>query len=229
MARDNRRENIENPIVRRSRKKELENNCKMREAYMELRNSGMSNPEIAEKFGIDISSLYKALQKIADENGVTRESLLDRKVPATKAKPESKSASKAKPESKSRPASKAKLVEKKTKKNFESERVREMKKRFMELHNNGARIPEIAEMFQLSAWSIYHHLQAIADANGVTRDSLLQVVMPKGIKKNKPKSSDCEEKQDVNELVSELKGGFDKAHEILDGLIEVVDSLIKKG
>lgn len=219
MARDNRRENIENPIVRRSRKKELENNCKMREAYMELRNSGMSNPEIAEKFGIDISSLYKALQKIADENGVTRESLLDRKVPATKAKPESKS----------KPASKAKPVEKKTKNNLESERVREMKKRFMELHNNGARIPEIAEMFQLSDWSIYHHLQAIADANGVTRESLLQVVMPKGIKKNKPKSSDCEEKQDVNELVSELKVGFDKAHEILDGLIEVVDSLIKKG
>lgn len=219
MARDNRRENIENPIVRRSRKKELENNCKMREAYMELRNSGMSNPEIAEKFGIDISSLYKALQKIADENGVTRESLLDRKVPATKVKSESKS----------KPASKAKPVEKKTKNNLESERVREMKKHFMELHNNGATISDIAKMFQLSDWSIYHHLQAIADANGVTRESLLQVVMPKGIKKNKPRSGDCEEKQDVNELVSELKGGFDKAHEILDGLIEVVDSLIKKG
>ena len=56
-----------------------------------------------------------------------------------------------------------------------SERVKRMKKNFIRLHNEGKTIAEIAKEFQITNWTIYKHLQEIADENGVSRESLLQV------------------------------------------------------
>ena len=54
-----------------------------------------------------------------------------------------------------------------------SDRVLEMKKRYMELHNAGLKPSEIADYFELSSWTIYHYLGEIAEENGVSRDELL--------------------------------------------------------
>ena len=43
---------------------------------IDYHNQGRSIPEIAEIFGVEFSTVYKNLQKIADANNVTRESLL---------------------------------------------------------------------------------------------------------------------------------------------------------
>ncbi len=45
--------------------------------YMIRRMEGLSNLQIAEKYGVTNQTLYRYLQIIADNNGVTRESLLD--------------------------------------------------------------------------------------------------------------------------------------------------------
>lgn len=58
----------------------------------------------------------------------------------------------------------------------ESERMRQMKECFIRLHEEGVSISEIAEKFNLGESTVYQKLQEIADANGVTRDSLLQQV-----------------------------------------------------
>lgn len=57
-----------------------------------------------------------------------------------------------------------------------SERVVQMKASFMELHEAGLTIQEIADKFNLSRATMYRHLESIALENGVTRESLLQQV-----------------------------------------------------
>ena len=54
-----------------------ERKIQLEKGYMECRNKGMTNSEIAEYFRVSTWTLYHSLQKIADDNGVTRESLLD--------------------------------------------------------------------------------------------------------------------------------------------------------
>ena len=58
----------------------------------------------------------------------------------------------------------------------ESERVVQMKANFMNLHQEGWSIPEIADKYNLSKASVYRHLETIASQNGVTREALLQQV-----------------------------------------------------
>lgn len=55
-----------------------------------------------------------------------------------------------------------------------NERTLRMRNEFMELHFSGLSIPEIAKKFGLSTTSVYGSLDLIAEANGVTRESLLQ-------------------------------------------------------
>ncbi len=59
--------------------------------------------------------------------------------------------------------------------NFQqSERTLKMKENFIELHNQGLDIKEIAERFNLNLTTIYHSLNEIAEKAGVSRESLLQ-------------------------------------------------------
>ena len=58
--------------------KKNERTLKMMQNYISLHDSGMSPGEIAKKYNLSPWTVYNALQKIADEAGVTRESLLER-------------------------------------------------------------------------------------------------------------------------------------------------------
>lgn len=53
------------------------------------------------------------------------------------------------------------------------ERVRLMKKNFMELHEAGCTVSKIARMYDLGESTVYDALDEIAAANNVPRDSLL--------------------------------------------------------
>jgi len=59
-------------------------------------------------------------------------------------------------------------------KNYQSERTLQMKRSFMKLHEKGLGVREIAEQFNLSLYTVYSALGEIAQAAGVTRESLLQ-------------------------------------------------------
>lgn len=50
----------------------------MKENYIALHEAGMSATEIADKYGLANSTVYRALPEIAEKAGVTRESLLSR-------------------------------------------------------------------------------------------------------------------------------------------------------
>ena len=50
----------------------------MRENFMKMREQGMTITEIAQKCDVSRMTVYKKLQRIASENGVSRESLLSR-------------------------------------------------------------------------------------------------------------------------------------------------------
>jgi len=46
--------------------------------FLQYHKEGFSIPEIASIFQVDLSTVYNYLQEIADSNGVTRDSLLER-------------------------------------------------------------------------------------------------------------------------------------------------------
>lgn len=55
-----------------------ERTLKMMEAYVDLHEQGHSVAEIAKKFNLTTTTVYAKLGEIAKQNGVTRESLLER-------------------------------------------------------------------------------------------------------------------------------------------------------
>lgn len=62
-----------------------------------------------------------------------------------------------------------------------SERTLRMKKEFITLHNQGWSLKRIAYHFDLDSSTVYRHLQDIADAAGVTRESLLDIPRAKHV------------------------------------------------
>lgn len=68
-----------------------------------------------------------------------------------------------------------------------SSRTLKMMEDFMVLHNAGHSIPEIAKMTRVDFATIYRHLDEIAEKNGVTRESLLEVPHPNYSKRGKSK------------------------------------------
>lgn len=56
--------------------KENERTLQMRSHFMELWGNGKTVKEVAEQFNLSTYTVYANLQRIADDNGVTRESLL---------------------------------------------------------------------------------------------------------------------------------------------------------
>ena len=59
-------------------RKETKETIKMKEEFMELRNSGKTINEIAKICGVTSQCIYNHLQEIADENNVSRDELLSR-------------------------------------------------------------------------------------------------------------------------------------------------------
>lgn len=55
-----------------------------------------------------------------------------------------------------------------------TQRVEKLLKEFMQYHNAGYTVLEIAKIFEVDFSTVYNYLQEIADANGVTRESLLE-------------------------------------------------------
>lgn len=104
----------------------------------------------------------------------------------------------------------------------ESERMRCLKDQFMGLHEQGFSILEIADKFNLSRSSAYSALQEIADANGVTRASLLQEVhTPTEVAYQK-------EFQKVQVDVSSIEEQFEKAGNEIEKLIKSIDETLKE-
>lgn len=56
--------------------REAERTLLMKQNFMELHHEGLAIKEIADKYDLSVSTVYRCLQEIADENKVTRESLL---------------------------------------------------------------------------------------------------------------------------------------------------------
>ena len=102
-----------------------------------------------------------------------------------------------------------------------SERVKIMKEGFMTLHNNGKTINEIAEHFKVSTWSVYNNLQDIADANGVTRDSLLTRVN----KSHDVTKRTLRPQEKITPI--ELNESFFKMLHEVDQLIENIDEILE--
>ena len=102
-----------------------------------------------------------------------------------------------------------------------SERVKRMMAEFMQWHNEGYSIPQIAVIFNLSWSSVYKNLQAIADANGVPRTSLLQIV--------RTKSNETfirEEEKKVHVDVQELRNSFSNARMAISRICNKINNII---
>ena len=61
----------------RSKRPNSDGVIKLFERYPDLHKAGLSNPDIAKQCGISVWTLYNYLQEIADEMGVSRESLVE--------------------------------------------------------------------------------------------------------------------------------------------------------
>ena len=102
-----------------------------------------------------------------------------------------------------------------------SERVRRMKGAFMVLHEEGYTIPEIAKKFDLDFSTVYHHLGSIAADNGVTRESLLQIVQT-------PRSEAQwnNERKKVRVDLAKMDEGFNTLIQTIDNLQEDITATI---
>ena len=92
----------------------------------------------------------------------------------------------------------------------------------MALHQQGYYIAEIAKKYELSPCTVYLHLQEIADANGVSRESLLQVVRTPSERQYK------EEERRIQVNIEELKKGFSDLDESFQRLITTIDNILEE-
>lgn len=100
-----------------------------------------------------------------------------------------------------------------------TQRVENLLKGFMQLHKDGYSIREIADHYQVDFSTVYNHLQEIADANGVTRESLLSQKSSPHLNLHHPFRK---EKIDAENLKREFK----KVDEHLDNLITEIDTIL---
>lgn len=104
----------------------------------------------------------------------------------------------------------------------ENERTLWMKENFMDLHHEGLSIKEIADKYELSVSTVYRSLQEIADANDVSRESLLKVLRTPTTKFYR------EEKERISVQKEEFQKGFAEAENILVTLIQRIDETLKE-
>ena len=99
-----------------------------------------------------------------------------------------------------------------------TQRVEKLIREFMYYHNQNYSIGEIAEIFEVDFSTVYKNLQKIADANGVTRDSLL--VKPFG----SYSSRTCFSTDKVN--FEKLRTDFDNVEKGIDEIIHTIKTFI---
>lgn len=103
-----------------------------------------------------------------------------------------------------------------------SERVKQLKKHFMEYREKGYSIAEIAKEFQLSSITVYSYLEEIARDHGVTRESLLY--MP-----HKPHQITKKSKTQKEEIdVEALQKDFSDAIETINAIISEIDKKLQE-
>ena len=106
-----------------------------------------------------------------------------------------------------------------------SEKVIQMKQNFMQLHNDGKSILEVAEIYNLDFSTVYSHLHEIAAENGTTRVDLLSKVYVRRkarLKNNSTPNSPTAIDSD------ELSESFDSVFAELNNLITSIDCISKK-
>ena len=100
-----------------------------------------------------------------------------------------------------------------------TQRVEKLIKEFMQYHKNGYSILEIAKIFEVDFSTVYNHLQEIADANGVTRESLLE---RKSSTHESIHSIFLKEKIDAKNLLAD----FEMVEKDLSGVIAKIDKIL---
>lgn len=103
-----------------------------------------------------------------------------------------------------------------------SERVQQLKQGFMELHEKGYTIPEIAEKFNVNPSTVYAHLEEIAKEHGFYRTDLLQVVKPSS--STYLRTEEQYFKVDSGNLSQDFKIAIDS----VDKLISTVDNILEQ-
>jgi len=106
--------------------------------------------------------------------------------------------------------------------NKEAERTYVMKENFMSHHEAGESISEIAARYNLSKVTVYRHLQEIADKNGVTRESLLQIV------RTPTPNQIGRETHRIRVTAQELDDEFNKVEQSLGSLIDLIDNILEE-
>ncbi|MBE6345527.1 MAG: hypothetical protein E7063_07590 [Spirochaetaceae bacterium] len=105
----------------------------------------------------------------------------------------------------------------------QSQRVIQMKKGFMQLHEDGKSISEIAEVYHLHPRTVYSYLQEIADSNNVTRESLLPVVH----KPHEMKNSTVRKCYDDDAFdIKEVQASFASAITSVSNVIKKIDNIL---
>ena len=107
-----------------------------------------------------------------------------------------------------------------------AERTKQMIQEFYSHHQDGKTIPEIAQIYSISEQTVYNHLQTIAENNGVSRDSLLEVV-PKPYEKNMSIRAP-KEHVNPNELRQDFVDTLNGINSIIKKIDEACDSSIEQ-
>lgn len=101
-----------------------------------------------------------------------------------------------------------------------TQRVEKLIKEFMQYHNDGYSILEIADIFNVDFSTVYNYLQEIADANGVSRESLLE----RNVNTYNTRKPFFKEKVDAQAL----HNGFNKAENGIKEIIAGIDNVLEK-
>lgn len=102
-----------------------------------------------------------------------------------------------------------------------TQRIEKLLKEFMQYHNDGYSILEIAEIFNVSFSAVYKHLQEIADFNGVSRESLLE----RGSSAHStPHHPFLKERIDAQTLLN----GFNDVENDINKIISEIDNILEK-
>lgn len=104
----------------------------------------------------------------------------------------------------------------------QSERTKKLIGGFMDLHNDGKTIKEIANHYNLSVWTVYNNLQTIADNNGVARDTLLEKVH----KHHELKHSTNPKHEPID--IEKLHQNFSDIHDNVSNIIESIEKVLKE-